>query len=108
MASPMAELRVQITRFVMDYQPPIVACEFLDADGRRHTVIDKVWMFSEKTLDAASQYPQDGVIRCSVLAEWRDATGRDLVNISTANPDQIESIEDRSDFVVLLRQVNLR
>jgi hypothetical protein len=71
-------------------------------------VIDKGWIFSEKTLDAVSQYPQDGVIRCAVLAERRDATGRDLVNISTANPDQIESVEGRSDFVVLRNQVILR
>jgi hypothetical protein len=73
-----------------------------------HTVIDKVWMFSRKTLNAESQYPQDGAIRCAVLAEWRDDSGRDLVNISTANPDQIESTEERTDFVVLRNQVNLR
>jgi hypothetical protein len=97
----MAVLRVQITKYVMDHQPPIVACEFADADGRRHTVIDKVSMFSEKTLHAESQYPQDGVIRCTVLAEWRDATGRDVVKVSTAHPDQIESTEERTDFVVL-------
>ena len=83
-----------------------IACEFPDADGRRHTVVDKVWMFSEQTLDAGSQYPQDGVIRCAVLAEWRDGSGRDLVRISTATPDQIESTEERTEFVVLRAQVS--
>jgi hypothetical protein len=107
MPPSMAELRVQITRFVMDHQPPIVACEFPDADGRRHTVIDKVWMFSEQTLDAGSHYPQDGVIRCAVLAEWREAGGRELVQISSATPDQIESTEERSEFVVLREQISM-
>lgn len=91
----------------MDHQPPIVACEFPDADGRRHEVIDKVWMFSAKTLHAGSEYPQEGAIRCAVLAEWRDATGRDVVRISTANPDQIESTEERTEFVVLRDQVSM-
>ena len=77
----------------MDHQPPIVASEFVDAGSRTHTVIDKVWMFSDKTLDAESQYPQAGLIRCAVLAEWRDNGGRELVRINTADPDQIESTE---------------
>jgi hypothetical protein len=40
-------LAVQIVRFVDDDpQPGIVACEFADAVGRRHTLIDKVAIFS--------------------------------------------------------------
>jgi hypothetical protein len=58
MAVQIADLHVQIVRFVMDHQPPIVACEFLDAGSLTHTAINKVWMFSKHTLDPQSQYPQ--------------------------------------------------
>jgi hypothetical protein len=102
MASQTANLHVQIVRFIVDHQPPIVACEFVDAASRTHTVIDKVWIFSEQTLDAHSQYPQPGLIRCAVLAEWRDTGGRELVRINT-----IESTEGLTEFVVGRDQVSV-
>ena len=107
MASQIADLHVQIVGFIMDHQPPIVACEFVDAASRTHTVIDKVWMFSEKTLDAHSQYPQPGLIRCAVLAEWCDTRDQQLVSIDIANPDQIESTEGLTEFVVARDQVSV-
>jgi len=106
MASQKADLHVQIVRFVMDHQPPIVACELVDSIGRRHTFIDKVWVFSEQTLDAQSEYPQAGVIRCAVLEIWRESGGRELVRINTADPFQIESTEGLSEFIVLRDQVS--
>jgi hypothetical protein len=57
----MMELAVQIVRFVDDEpQPGIVACEFIDANGHRHTLIDKVPMCSGERLDANSTYPRVG------------------------------------------------
>ena len=41
-----ADLAVQIVRFVDECQPGVVACEFVDADGHLHTLIDKVPIFS--------------------------------------------------------------
>jgi hypothetical protein len=105
MTSQTVDLHVQIARFVMDHQPPIVACELVDADGRRHTFIDKVWVFSEQTLDVQIEYPQPGVIRCAVLENWRDGKGRELIRINTADPFQIESTEGLSEFIVLRDQV---
>lgn len=96
---------VQMVRFVMDHQPPIVACECVDAGRRQHTFIDKVWIFSDQTLDAPSRYPQAGVIHCALLTEWRDEFGRESVRINTTDPDQLESIEGLSDFVVPRDQV---
>ena len=90
----------------MDHQPPIVACELVDAAGCRHTFVDKVWMFSEQTLDAQSEYPQPGVIRCAVLEAWQESEGRELVSINTADPDQIESTEGLSEFTVLRKQLS--
>ena len=59
------ELAVQVVRFVDDEpQPGVVACEFVDAEGCCHTLIDKVPGFSAKLLDARSDYPQAGAVRC--------------------------------------------
>jgi hypothetical protein len=100
------ELAVQIVRFVNDEpQPGIVACEFVDAEGRCHTLIDKVPGFSANLLDTSSTYPRVGAVRCEQLARWRDATGRDLVRITIALPDGIESTEEVSEFVVLSTQL---
>jgi hypothetical protein len=106
MASKKVDLHVKIVRFVMDHQPPIVACESVDAGGGQHTVIDKVWVFCEHTLDGESKYPQPGAIRCTIMAEWRDDAGRELCKINTADPFHIESTEGLAEFVVLRHQVS--
>ena len=100
------DLNVQTVRFVSDHQPPILACELVDADGRCHTFIDKVWMFIAQTLDADSEYPRSGAIRCAVLDRWRDGHGRELVRSNTADPDFVESTEGLSEFVVLQTQIS--
>ncbi len=107
MAPQTADLNVQIVRFVLDHQPPIVACELVDADGHRHTFIHKVWIFSEQTLDAQTEYPQPGIIRCTVLETWPETGGRELVRINTAHPDQIESTDGLSEFTVLRKQLSV-
>lgn len=57
----MIELAVQIVRFVDDEpQPGIVACEFIDANGHRHTLIDKVPMCSGERLDPNQHVPAAG------------------------------------------------
>ena len=104
--SQTVDLHVQIVRFVLDHQPAIVACEIIDADGQRHTFIDKVWMFLDQNLNADSAYPLSGAIRCAVLKRWRDASGRELVSVNTADPDFIESTEGLSEFVVLQHQIS--
>jgi hypothetical protein len=100
------ELTVTIVRFVDEHFPGWVACELVDAEGRRHEFIDKVPIFSLDPLDAASTYPQPGVIQCGILARWRDAEGRELVRASTDKPYAIESVEGESEFVVLSSQVS--
>jgi hypothetical protein len=102
---PIMELAVQIVQFVDDCQPGTVACEFAEADGRRHTLIDKAPVFSVELLSADSEYPRSGVARCIALNQWRDAEGRELIRISTVHPDRIESSAGLSEFVVLREQV---
>jgi hypothetical protein len=68
MIPQVVELAVQIVRFLHDYQPGVVACEFVDANGRRHTLIDKAPIFSAEPLDADSKYPQSGTARAPLCA----------------------------------------
>jgi hypothetical protein len=101
----LGQLAVQIVRFVDDAFPGWVACEFVDAHGSTHTFIDKVPIFSDMVLDAASVYPQPGTVGCEIVARWKDASGGELLRISTAKPWWITSIEELSEFVVLSSQV---
>jgi hypothetical protein len=98
-------LAVQIVRFVGDDQPGWVECEFKDAEGRRHTLIDKVPIFTGEDLPAGSSYPKPGTLPCETLAHWRDATGRELARISTANPLDDKSAKGLSEFIVLSTQL---
>ena len=102
------ELAVQIVRFVDDAHPGVVAAEFVDAVGGRHTFIDKVHIFSEAMLDAASAYPQPGAVRCELLLRKQDAQKREIVRITTLRPDSIASTEGLSEFEVLPPQLSPR
>jgi hypothetical protein len=106
MTPEVVDLAVEIVRFLDDYQPGIVACEFVDANGRRHAFIEKAPVFSLEDLNADSKYPLSGSARCVVLNRWCDANERELVSISTAEPFGIESTEGLSEFVVLQAQVS--
>lgn len=96
---------VQIVEFVDDHQPGRVVCRFVDAEGHEHRLIDKVPIFSSESLDARSEYPQPGAVRCEVLEQWREGTGRELARISTARPDDVETEEGLSEFVVVSSQL---
>ena len=98
-------LVVQIVRFVDSHQPGFVSCEFVDAAGGSHTIIDKVPVLSREDLDESSAYPKPGIVGCEVMARWRDDEGRDLVRISTEKPWNIESTEGVSQFVVRADQL---
>jgi hypothetical protein len=107
MGPELGELAVDIVRFVDDCQPGIVACEFVDTDNHRHTFIDKVPIFSvDAFLDVNSTYPQRGAIRCAVLKRSTDTLGRELVSITTSEPDGVQSTEEGTEFVVLSTQVS--
>jgi len=98
-------LVVQIVRFVDAHQPGFVACEFVDASGSSHTIIDKVPVLSHEDLDASSTYPKPGIVGCEVVARWRDKDGRELVRVNTERPWCIESTDGVSEFVVLANQL---
>lgn len=100
------EVPVQIIRSVEEHQPPIVEAQFLDSSERCHKFIAKSAIFTtDWGLDAARDYPQPGAIGCEALARWRDSEGRELVRITTARPDDVESTDGLSEFVVLSTQL---
>ena len=74
----MMTLHVQIVRFVEEHQPPIVEAQFFDSNGRRHTFVEKVAIFTADWLDASSKYPYPGAIRCEVLSQWRTLKAENL------------------------------
>jgi hypothetical protein len=97
-------ISVQIIRFVDDYQPGWVECEFEDAHGRRHVIREKVPVVTMKDLDAESEYPTSGSVACEVLKQYRDEIGRDLFCVRTDKPFGVESTERLCEFTV---QANL-
>jgi hypothetical protein len=65
--------------------------------------VDKAAIFTaDFSLDAASKYPQAGVIRCQALARWQVPAGRDVVRVRT----EVESTEGVSEFVVDANQLS--
>jgi len=86
--------------FVDDHFPGFVACEFVDAENRVHTLADKVPAVITDDLDAISIYPQTGGIRCTVLQRWQEAIAGELVRVSIDYPDAMETTEGMWEFVV--------
>src|ERR1700692_4014306 len=101
----MPGLRVSIIRFVDEHQPGFVECEFTDANGTVHTLVDKVPVFSLEDLWNDSVYPQPGFARCEVLARSQDSRGQ-LARVTIAKPDGLESMNGLSEFVVLESQLS--
>ena len=96
----MPNLIVQIVQFVDSHQPGWVQCEFVDADGRHHLIIEKIPVVTSAHLDADSEYPKPGGVRCEILKRYRNEKGQELVCITTDRPSSIESTEGTSEFTV--------
>lgn len=98
-------LKIQIVRYLDGHFPGWVECEFLDAENNRHTLVEKVRVINTEWFGPGVGYPQAGGVACEVLARWQDASGRNLVRVTTDIPYSIESTEGLSQFVVLSSQV---
>jgi hypothetical protein len=98
-------VRVQIIRYVDDYQPGWVECAFQDAWGREWMFIDKLPIFTEAYLDEQSNYPQPGFIACEIIRTWRDDNKRELISIDTSRPWGIEATDGETQFDVLAEQI---
>jgi hypothetical protein len=99
------EVERKIVRYVADSQPGRVACEHVDASGRRHTLLDKVPVFTARCLAAPSPYPRSGVVACEVLAHRDDEGGRKVARIDNARLFGTKSTEGSSVFVIAAGQL---
>jgi len=95
----MPDLRVQIVRFVHEEpQPGIVESQFRDAQGKLHSIIDKVPLFTNAHLWSDSSYPQPGFVECRVLERIPSATGN-LARI-TVGVYHLEPADEGAEFLV--------
>lgn len=100
----MPAVPVKIVRFVDDHFPGWVECELIDADGHVHVIRDKVPIFTAQLLDAHSEYPTLGDVRCETVKRFQDEKGRELARIWTPG---IESTEGLSEFTVTANSVTV-
>jgi hypothetical protein len=101
----MISLVVQIERFVDEHFPGFVGCVLTDADGVRHEFIEKGPVVSMNDMRSGSVYPQPGRIACVIEDKWVDDLGRRLARVSTEKPWSVESVEGRTTFTVLEKQI---
>ena len=64
-------------------------------------------MFSRDNLPYThSAYPQPGIVGCKILEGWQDCVGRQIVRVTTAKPNHVESTDSLSEFIVLAAQLS--
>jgi hypothetical protein len=82
-----------------------VECWLVDALGHEHVFVEKVPVVTKAHLDAASSYPQPGVIACVVLGSSESDDGRQLVHIDMQTPWGVQSLAGRSRLDVFPEQL---
>jgi hypothetical protein len=60
-------LRVDIVSFADESQPGFVHCAFVDANGDRHSFVEKIPVVTTGALWSDSTYPQPGMVRARRL-----------------------------------------
>jgi len=100
----MLGIKVEISRYVDDYQPGIAECMFIDAWGNTQVFVEKVPVVTSAEIDANSSYPQPSVIACQIVGK-RDVDGREVVKVETETPWHIESIAGEACFEVFPDQL---
>lgn len=102
----MPELRVSVLQVTDDAFPGFVVCELRDSSGRVHRFEDKWAIFSEEA-HLSLRLPVPGYIRCRVVTALHAPDGGDLLRVSTVEPDNVESLEGETEFLVARNQVRL-
>ena len=96
----MTAVRCQIVRWISDDpQPGLVEARLIDADGRVWAFVDKQAMFSKSILAPSTTFPVPGMIRCLVSGLDPEANRDQVVTITTARPDGLESDGTTTFFV---------
>ena len=100
--TPRAYVRARVTEWVSDSPfPGVVRVEMVDAADRTWTFEDKAPMFDERSeLSRDSKYPMDIRLACTIVERRSDS-----VDISTAEPWGLVTIDGVSKFVMKPEQV---
>lgn len=101
----MHTISIQIVRFTDPSFPGWVECILRDASGCEWKLTGKVPVFTKAPLDAASSYPQPGVVACEIIREWIDEHSRKRCSITTERPWGIEAEGGVTQFEVFRDQI---
>jgi hypothetical protein len=98
-------LRVDIVGFADESFPGFVQCAFADANGNRHTFIEKVPVVTAQELWSDSTYPQPGMVPCEREESLQGGAGRGLARVSIGVVDSMDSPRYSVQFIVLESQL---
>jgi hypothetical protein len=98
-------LCIEIVAFVDESFPGFVQCAFTDAEGTRHTFIEKVPVVTTEELWNHSTYPQSGTVACERVQMVRDASGRQIARITIDVCDSLDSHRYDATYIVLQSQL---
>jgi hypothetical protein len=98
-------LRVEIVAFVDESFPGFVRCAFTDAEGTRHTFIEKVPVVTTEELWSDSTYPQSGAVACERVEMTQDTSGRPTAKITIDACDSLDSHRYDATYMVLQSQL---
>lgn len=79
---PVDSIRVEIVRWVDEYQPGIVECRLTDRMGRIWLFHEKLPIVSLESLDRDRLYPRPGILACRIVAFGLDESGRRVAEIT--------------------------
>ena len=94
-------LRVDKVGFADESFPGFAHCDFTDANGNRHTFLEKIPVVTTKDLWTDSTYPQPGMLPCERVECLHDGAGRALALVSI-NP---MGADYPAQFIVLESQL---
>jgi len=86
----MTELGITITELVEDGQPPSVRCEFVDAVGRSHALVEKLAIVS--AADSLPVLPGSAGVACLVVDVRAEQGGRRVVRVDLGSPYGCETV----------------
>ena len=93
-------LRIDIIGFVDESFPGFVRCAFADANGNRHTFIEKIPVVTTDDFWSDSVYPQQGTVPCEKVESLNGGTDRGLVRVTIGIGDSTDSPGYSEQFIV--------
>lgn len=93
-------LRVEIVAFVDESFPGFVRCAFADANGNRHTFIEKIPVVTTQDLWSDSIYPQLGTVPCEKVESFEGGTDLGLARVTIGVGDWMDSPRYSEQFIV--------